>query len=66
MTMATRAADPPPPEAMCGGVGLLDYDGDGWLDVYLVQGGPFPGGESHREPGRSTVSESAATAHLKM
>ncbi len=30
------------PETMCGGVGLLDYDGDGWLDVYAVQGGPFP------------------------
>ena len=27
---------------MSGGVGLLDYDGDGWLDVYLVQGGQFP------------------------
>ncbi len=35
--------DPTPqwrlPEAMAGGVGLLDYDGDGWLDVYAVQGG---------------------------
>jgi thioredoxin-like negative regulator of GroEL len=30
------------PETMSGGVGLLDYDGDGWLDVYLVQGGKFP------------------------
>jgi enediyne biosynthesis protein E4 len=37
---------PPPPEAMCGGVGLLDFDGDGWLDVYLVQGGAFRGRES--------------------
>ena len=26
------------PETMAGGVGLLDYDGDGWLDVYVVQG----------------------------
>jgi tetratricopeptide (TPR) repeat protein len=35
--------DPTPlwrmPEMMGGGVGLLDYDGDGWLDVYTVQGG---------------------------
>jgi hypothetical protein len=30
------------PETMSGGVGLLDYDGDGWLDVYAVQGGRFP------------------------
>ncbi|HZW35243.1 MAG TPA: FG-GAP-like repeat-containing protein [Isosphaeraceae bacterium] len=30
------------PEVMSGGAGLLDYDGDGRLDVYVVQGGSFP------------------------
>ena len=30
------------PETASGGLGLLDYDGDGWLDVYIVQGGNFP------------------------
>lgn len=27
------------PEIVCGGVGLLDYDADGYLDVFCVQGG---------------------------
>ena len=39
------------PEQSGGGVGLLDYDGDGWLDVYCVQGGPFPPRSSRPPPG---------------
>ena len=27
------------PETNTGGVGLIDFNGDGWLDVYCVQGG---------------------------
>lgn len=32
------------PETMGAGLAWLDYDGDGWQDLYLVQSGPFPSG----------------------
>jgi len=39
------------PETTAGGIGLLDYDGDGWLDVYAVQGGRFPPDPARPGPG---------------
>jgi hypothetical protein len=30
------------PETMGAGLAWLDYDGDGWQDLYLVQSGPLP------------------------
>jgi tetratricopeptide (TPR) repeat protein len=44
------------PETMSGGLGLFDFDGDGWFDVYCVQGGPLHAsetGSAESEPGES-------------
>lgn len=32
------------PEIIGAGVGILDFDGDGWMDIYLVQSGPQAAG----------------------
>jgi hypothetical protein len=43
------------PETMGSGVAWYDYDGDGWLDLYLVQSGPFPPGAAAPEEGQGNV-----------
>ena len=57
------------PEVITGGVGLLDYDGDGDLDLYFVQGGtlqpssdPPPGNRLYCNRGDWTFEDVTATA----
>ena len=38
------------PEIIGAGVAIFDFDGDGRMDVYLVQGGPLPGAEFDEQP----------------
>src|SRR5262249_55904346 len=59
------------PETMSGGVALLDYDGDGRLDIYLVQSGGFPpvanpaaGDRLHRNRGHGTFEDITERAGL--
>ena len=30
-------------ETVTCGLGLIDYDGDGWMDIFFLNGGPLPG-----------------------
>src|SRR5207247_9875797 len=40
------------PGAMGSGGAWLEYDNDGWMDLYVVQSGPFPPQGSPRARGR--------------
>lgn len=33
------------PQPMCGGVAIFDFDGDGWMDIFLTNGAKLPGME---------------------
>ena len=58
-------------ETMGAGLAWLDYDNDGWMDLYVVQGGPFPPSESpraqdrlFRNDGRGQFTDVTAKARL--
>jgi hypothetical protein len=60
------------PESMGAGLAWLDFDGDGWTDLYLVQSGPFPPDGSPgardrlwRNRGDGTFEEVTAMAQLR-
>ncbi len=57
------------PEIIAGGVGLLDYDGDGFIDIYLVQAGRLtpgpaapPGNRLYHNRGDGTFEDVTAAA----
>ena len=59
------------PEMVGSGMAWLDYDRDGWMDLYVVQGGPFPpsgsakaGDRLYRNNGDGTFTDVTQKAGL--
>lgn len=59
------------PESMVAGVGLIDYDRDGHLDVYFIQGGSLrnltpdtPGNQLYRNRGDGSFVDVTASANV--
>ena len=59
------------PEIVAGGAALLDYDDDGWLDIYFVQAGSLhpgvtdvPGNRLYRNRGDGTFLDVTAAARV--
>ncbi len=58
------------PETTAGGVGVLDYDGDGRLDIYVTQAGHFPdakgttGDRLFRNKGDGTFEDATESSGL--
>lgn len=48
VTEPSRTSHKHQPETMVAGVALFDYDDDGWLDIYVVNGATMPGLDKER------------------
>ena len=50
------------PESMSGGVGFIDYDNDGWVDVFLVNGSTLEAERQRSNRPRTVCSAIMGTA----
>ncbi len=62
VTHSSRSERRYQPETMVAGVALFDYDNDGWLDVYAVNGAPIETLEKNEPRYWNRLYHNAATA----